>query len=502
MLQASVVVDRDFRLAEIDSRLYGGFIEHLGRHIYTGIYEPDHPLADQDGFRSDVMDMVRELAMPVIRYPGGNFVSGYNWEDGIGPVGERPARLDLAWKTLESNRFGLHEFMNWCGKAGSQAMLAVNLGTRGVDAARNLVEYCNHPGGTYWSDLRKKNGAAEPFAVRLWCLGNEMDGPWQIAAKPAAEYGALARETAKVMKWIDPGIRVVLCGSSNNQMPTFGSWELEALDQAYEHIDYLSLHHYFKNLDGDSAAYLAQPEAMYDYIRGAAACCDAIAAKKRQKRKVSLSFDEWNVWTHTMSADRELDPWREAPRLLEEAYTFEDALVVGGMLIALVNSSDRVRMACLAQVVNVLAPIMAEPGGPCWAQTTFYPFADVSKHGRGEALKAVVDSPLHDAGSLSDVPYLAAAITASPEGDGMSAFLLNRHLTENVEASLDLRSFSANGAYEWTSLSGHDLKAANTMTSPRNVVPDMRPGGRIAGGKLKLELPAASWNCISVRWEK
>ncbi len=501
MLKARAILDRDFHIAEIDPRLYGGFVEHLGRHIYTGIYEPGHPAADAAGFRRDVLRLIAELGLPVIRYPGGNFVSGYNWEDGVGPLAERPRRLDLAWKTVESNRFGLHEFMDWCTLAGADPMLAVNLGTRGVDAARNLVEYCNHPSGTFYSDLRRRNGAELPFGVKLWCLGNEMDGPWQIAAKPAGVYGALARETAKAMKWVDPGIEVVLCGSSNKNMPTFGGWELEALEQAYEQVDYLSLHHYFRNPHGDSAAYLAEPEAMHAFIRGAAAACDAIAAKKRQKRRLMLSFDEWNAWTHTKAADMDAAPWREAPPLLEEHYTLEDALVVGGMLIALVNNADRVRMACLAQVVNVLAPIMTVPGGPAWAQTTFHPFRDVSRYGRGTALRAVIDSPRHTAGDLDDAPYLSAAFILAPDRRRLGAFLVNRHLEEVLEMELTLRAFADSGSYFGTVLTHSDLKAVNTVDQPRRVAPATLPGGRFSGETLRLHLPPASWNCLILELE-
>ena len=221
MQTAKITIDPNFRIGEVDPRLYGSFIEHLGRAVYGGIYEPEHPTADDMGFRQDVLDLVRELGVPIIRYPGGNFVSGYDWEDGVGPVEERPRRLDLAWKTVETNRVGTNEFAAWAKRAGAEPMIAVNLGTRGTDAARNLVEYCNHPGGSYWSDLRRSHGAEEPHAVGVWCLGNEMDGPWQIGHKTAAEYGRLAVETAKAMKWVDPSIELVACGSSKAAMPTF-----------------------------------------------------------------------------------------------------------------------------------------------------------------------------------------------------------------------------------------------------------------------------------------
>ncbi len=500
MYKASVILDRDYVVSHIDPRLYSGFIEHLGRHIYTGIYEPGHPKADANGFRLDVLELVRELAMPMIRYPGGNFVSGYNWEDGVGPVGDRPVRLDLAWKTVESNRFGLHEYLDWAKLAGIDTMMAVNLGTRGPDAARNLVEYCNHPGGTAWSDMRKRNGAAAPFDIKTWCLGNEMDGPWQMGGKSPAEYGAIARETAKMMKWVDPDIELVVCGSSNSQMPSFGAWELGVLDQAYEHVDYLSLHHYFKNLEDDTPEYLGQPEEMNDFIRGAVAMCDAIAAKKKQRRKLNLSFDEWNVWYHSDRSVEEYykNPWKEAPRLLEDIYTMEDALVVGGMLITMINNSDRVHIGCIAQVVNVIGPIMTEPGGPSWKQTIFHPFRDVSQLGRGAALRQVVHSPVYDTRTRDAVPYVTSAAVLSEDEKRVSVFAVNRHLDDDAEVEIDLRAFPAAARYAHTVLRSDDLKAANTLSDQTRVKPESLPGGVCSKGKLTVTLPPASWNSITV----
>ncbi|MFO7898457.1 MAG: alpha-N-arabinofuranosidase, partial [Planctomycetota bacterium] len=381
MLNARVVLDRDFVIGEVDPRLFGGFVEHMGRCVYEGIYEPDHPTADEDGFRTDVLELVRELGMPVVRYPGGNFVSGYNWEDGVGQEA-RPRRVDLAWKSTEPNTFGTNEFVTWCRKAGAEPMLAVNLGTRGPDAARNLVEYCNHPGGSAWSDLRRKHGFEEPHAVKLWCLGNEVDGPWQMGHKTADEYGRVACETAKLMKGVDPDIELVACGSSGRGMPTFGDWERTVLDHTLDHVEYISLHTYYGKGDGDTATYLARPAEMGDYIDAVVATCDHVAARRRSSKQAMLSFDEWNVWQRGPDRPKP-EPWAFAPHLAEGAYTVEDALVVGGMLITLLNHCDRVRVACIAQVVNVLGPIMTAAGGPAWRNTIFFPFADASRLGRG-----------------------------------------------------------------------------------------------------------------------
>ncbi|HBT51149.1 MAG TPA: alpha-N-arabinofuranosidase, partial [Petrotoga sp.] len=292
--KARIILDKDYRIGSVDSRIYGSFIEHIGRAVYGGIYQPDHPNADDMGFRKDVIELVKELKIPIIRYPGGNFVSGYNWEDGIGPKEKRPRRLELAWQSIETNEVGVNEFVQWAKRVDADVMMVVNLGTRGIEEARNLVEYCNHPGGTYWSDLRKIHGYAEPHGIKVWGLGNEMDGPWQIGHKNAQEYGSIARETAKVMKMVDPTIELVVCGSSYRKIPTFGEWEVTVLDHTYEYIDYISLHAYYGNPDnvGD---FLAQSLEMEEYITSVVSICDYIKAKKRSKKTINLSVDEWNV---------------------------------------------------------------------------------------------------------------------------------------------------------------------------------------------------------------
>lgn len=276
-----MVVDKEYKIAEVDDRIYGSFIEHLGRAVYGGIYEPGHPEADEQGFRKDVLDLVKQLNVPIVRYPGGNMVSAYNWEDGVGPKEDRPQRLELAWRTIETNQVGTNEFADWAKKAGTEVMMAINLGTRGIDAARNIIEYTNHPGGSYWSDLRKKHGYEQPHNIKTWCLGNEMDGPWQVGQKTPYEYGRLAKEAAKAMRLVDPSIELVTCGSSNSSMPTFPEWEAETLDHTYEEADYISLHQYFGNYDNDSQNYLANGLELERFIETVTSICDYIKAKKR-----------------------------------------------------------------------------------------------------------------------------------------------------------------------------------------------------------------------------
>ncbi|MFT9370543.1 alpha-N-arabinofuranosidase [Paenibacillus polymyxa] len=494
-VKAKMIVDKSFRIAEVDKRIYGSFVEHLGRAVYGGIYEPTHSTSDESGFRNDVKELVKELDVPIIRYPGGNFVSGYNWEDGVGPVASRPRQLELAWRTVEPNEVGTNEFFKWAKDVGSEVMMAVNLGTRGIDAARNLVEYCNHPGGSYWSDLRRSHGIEQPHKIKTWCLGNEMDGPWQIGHKTAEEYGRLAVESAKAMRLIDPDIELVSCGSSSSTMPTFPEWEATTLDHTYEVADYISLHQYYGNHDNDTANYLARSMDMDHFIHTVISTCDYIKAKKRSKKKMMLSFDEWNVWYHSNDADKKIDPWSVAPPQLEDIYNFEDALLVGSMLITFLRHADRVKMACLAQLVNVIAPIMTENNGKAWKQTIFYPYLHASRYGRGVSLMPVVDSEKYDSKDFTDIPYLDSAVVYDEEGDALTVFAVNRHLYESLELTVDVRSFEGYRIVEHTVLEHDDLKATNSPAGEK-VTPHNGGNAKLEDGIVKAHLGKASWNVI------
>ena len=498
MKKVKMTVDKDYKIGEIDKRMYGSFIEHIGRAVYGGIYEPGHPLADEQGFRRDVIEKVRELDVPVVRYPGGNFVSGFNWEDSIGPVENRPRRLDLAWFTTETNKVGLHEFCDWAEKAGSEVMYAINLGTRGPEQARDIVEYANHPGGSKFSDLRIKNGRKDPFGIKLWCLGNELDGPWQMGHKTAYEYGRTANEAAKMMKWVDPSIELVACGSSNSKMPTFGDWELQVLDECYENVDYVSLHRYYGNSTGDTESFIANNMDMDDFINTVVAICDAVKGKKHSKKRIDLSFDEWNVWYHSNQQNEEIwknEKWKDVLPINEDIYNFEDALLTGAILITLLKHADRVKIACLAQLVNVIAPIMTRNGGGCWAQTTFYPFMHMSRYGRGMALNMLIDTPKYDSKKYTDVPVVDGVAVLSDDG-GVTVFCINRDMTEDAVIDLDLRSFGELEMKEHIAMHSDDVKAVNTEDDPFNVVPFNVPVDTVDCGKAQIKIGPLSWNVL------
>lgn len=494
MKKANMIIDRLNHISMIDKRIYGSFIEHLGRAVYNGIYEPGHPLADEMGFRKDVIQLVKELQIPIIRYPGGNFVSGFRWEDSVGPKKQRPARLDLAWLTTETNEVGLQEFDNWLSKVDADMMLAVNLGTRGADAARNLVEYCNHEKGSYWSDLRRSHGKEKPYNIKTWCLGNEMDGPWQMGRKTAYEYGRLACETAKMMKWVDPSIELVACGSSKMIMPTFAEWEATVLDETYEHVDYISLHNYWSNAEDDTPSFLAGGMLMDDFIKSVVSICDYVKAKKRSKKQINLSFDEWNVWYHTKESDKKIESWLQAPPRLEDIYNYEDALLVGGLLISLLKNSDRVRIACLAQLVNVIAPIMTNPNGSVWKQTIYYPFYYTSLYGRGEALKVNIDCPKYDCRQYTDVPMLDAVAVSNEKEESLTLFVLNRSTEEDLELNCDMRTFSISRCIQHIALEGYDYKDCNTEQNPNFVSPKEKNVESLEAGRMNTVIPKASWH--------
>lgn len=498
---ATIHIDPAFAVGPVRRAVFGSFVEHLGRGVYGGIFEPGHPSADAEGFRRDVAGLVRELGVSEVRYPGGNFVSGYRWEDGVGPRERRPRRLDLAWHSTETNQFGLDEFMRWARLARVAPMLAVNLGTRGTEAALDLLEYCNVAGGTRWSEARRANGAPEPYGVRTWCLGNEMDGPWQVGHRSAAEYGSLAARTARAMRLVDPDLRLVVCGSSYSSMPTFGAWEREVLARAYGAVDAVSAHSYYHWEDGDLAGFLASGVDMDRMITGLAAVADAAGVEAKSRRRLDIAFDEWNVWyanrpesTLPQGAD-----WPVAPRLLEDHYSVADAVVVGDLLITLLRHADRVASANLAQLVNVIAPIVAEPGGPAWRQTIFHPFALTSHGARGQVLQTIVEGGEVPTSTLGDVPAVDGVATWEESSRALALFLVNRRISRPAGVQVDLRPFDPRQIEiaQVGGIGGHDLERRSTPASDAGT-PEPNPTAHVDGNVFHVELPPASWTAVQL----
>jgi alpha-N-arabinofuranosidase len=500
MTTASLRLDAQRVIAPVDRRLFGSFIEHLGRAVYDGIYEPGHPSADERGFRRDVVELVRELGVSTIRYPGGNFVSGFRWEDSVGPREQRPRRLDLAWHSTESNEVGLHEFSEWLDLVGGELMLAVNLGTRGTMEALDLLEYANLPQGTALAQRRIDNGRERPFDVRMWCLGNEMDGPWQLGHRSAEDYGKLAAQTASAMRQLDPSLELVVCGSSSASMPTFGEWERVVLSHTYELVDYISCHAYYNLTDDDLPSFLASAVDMDRFIESVVATADHVGAVKGSSKRIRISFDEWNIWNvdryHADDKHTAIDDWPVAPRILEDVYTVADAVVVGSLLISLLKHADRVTSASLAQLVNVIAPIMTEPGGGVWKQTTFHPFAVTSRLARGEAVAVDVRAETVATERYGAVPQVDAVATA--DGDALAVFLVNRSTDAPVEIAIDLGP-DARTIAEAVGVWDEDAFATNSLEQPDRVTLRELDGVTVDGGVLRLTLPPVAWAAVSLR---
>ncbi len=504
MKKTKIFADANLVIGQVSPTLYGSFIEHLGRAVYEGIYEPGHPTADENGFRGDVIALIKELNVPIVRYPGGNFVSGYDWKDGIGPREGRPVRLDLAWHTTETNEFGTDEFIKWCKKAGIEPMMAVNMGTGSIRDAAQLVEYCNHPGGTAISDLRRANGAEEPYGVKYWCIGNEMDGPWQIGHLSADEYGKKALEAAKVMRWTngetDDGalngkLKLIVSGSSNHEMKTFPEWDRIVLEHTFEQVDFLSMHRYYEyDRTGERPLedFFGAPDDMNVYINTLKATLEYVRAKVRSEKRVYLSFDEWNIWTQ--SSKRKEPLWKKAPHLLEDVYTFRDALVFAGLMNTLLNNCDAVRIGCLAQLVNVIAPIMTEKGGRTFKQSIFYPFRYLSGYARGETVRTFSDSDLFP-NKYGAARFINEAVNYDPATRTLVVSLCN-FAQDKREIELELRSFGKLSPLEYAEMTSPDLDAVNGFDGER-VVPQERELPAVKdGSRVTLTLPPMSWSFL------
>ena len=506
---ARAVVSRARYRADLDRRLLGAFLEHLGRAIYTGVYEPGSKLADSRGFRTDVIAEIKALDCPIMRYPGGNFVSGYNWLDGVGPKDKRPTVIERAWNSLETNQFGTNEFIDWCKAVGTEPLLAFNLGTGTPEQGVAYVEYCNVAKGTKWSELRREHGYEQPHAVKTWCLGNEMDGPWQMGHMTAREYGRKARDAARQIRVLDPKLELIACGSSNTIMPTYLVWDREVLEECYDQVDAISLHNYYGNtpaLSGkDSSRYLAMNLDMERQILEIGAVCDYVQAVKRSPKRLWLSFDEWNVWYRARGGRFANGQGAFAPRLLEEEYNLEDALLVGGFVNTLLRQAERVRVGCLAQILNVIAPLVTNETSVL-RQSIYYPYAWALRYATGRVLDLRVESetyPIKAEGLRPDfardeqVPFLDVAATHDPKTGEVCLLMLNRDLASEREIALEWRDGTPSRVLACETLTGTDLKAANTFAQPKLVAPRPLEPPR-PGSSMTFKLPPRSYSVAHV----
>jgi alpha-N-arabinofuranosidase len=490
-MQAHLSFDTQYNNGEIDPRIFSGFLEHIGRAVYEGVYDPESPLSDANGFRQDVLTALRRLRMPLMRYPGGNFVSNYNWVDGIGPREKRPVRPDFAWRSLETNEFGVDEFMEWAKQADTAPMMAINLGTKGATEAAALLEYCNMPAGTFWADQRVANGHKEPYGVKVWCLGNEMDGPWQAGHVPAEEFALRADQSAKLMKGLDESIEFVACGSSGNGMPTYLSYDRITLEYCWDIVNYVSAHRYSNNHRGDTAWFLAEGTEIERVIEDYAGLFDYVRGMKRSNKQVYLSFDEWNVWYKGDSMDGK---WTAAPHLLEEVYNVEDALVCAQYLNAFIRRADVVKIACIAQIVNVIAPILTKRDGML-LQSIYHPFAMMAEHTKGISLKPILNCPTYHAGERGETPVLDVSASLAEDGS-LALFVVNRSQTDSLDLNIHFDDANFTGIKGVDTMTGSDPKASNSWDAPHTVEPAPGKAQMADNGSATLHLSPLSFTAL------
>lgn len=501
MKTTKIICNKKFIIGEIDPRLYGSFLEHMGRVIYSGVYEPENERSDEEGFRRDVIERVKKMNVTTVRYPGGNFVSAYHWEDGVGPKEQRPKKLDLAWKAIETNEFGTDEFIHWARKAEVEPIFTVNLGTRGMEEAVNYLEYCNFPQGTQYSDLRRTHGAQEPYGIKLWCLGNEMDGDWQIGHKSAAEYGKLAAETGKAMKLVDPDIELIVCGSSLSSMATYPEWDMEVLERTYEVADYLALHQYYAGQERGTKEFLAQTLDMEEYIKTIRSVAQVVKQKKHSNKDIKFSVDEWGVWAvpgNTVNEEIADEPWKTAPAISEQIYTMEDALLFAGMQMVMLRNADVIKIACQSLLTNVSACIMTEKNGGLWLQTIYYPFYYFANYARGTVLDTVSEGPYYISDTYGKVPDIDSIVIWNQEEKEIVIFAVNRDEESIREIEVELCDFKVDTVIQSISMTAKHRKMTN-QDNHQAVVPKDNNTVELNESACRLRTEPLSFNMIRIK---
>ena len=494
---ASIKIHSARHRGAIDDKIFGNFIEHLGRCIEGGIFDEGSPLSDRHGFRQDVLKAAKAMKVPLLRWPGGNFSSNYNWRDGIGPRDKRPKRLEMAWGTVESNRFGTHEFMDYIEQIGSEPYICLNLGTGTWTDAQQWVEYVNGDQDTEIVSLRKKNGREKPWKVKYWGLGNEMDGPWQMGHRSAADYGAFALETAKLVRLTDKDTKLIAAGASNFRPGSdWIAWNRTVLDTLKDYADYISLHIYVGNAANDYADFVASPvemdqkiEILSGLIESAMANrTDRTGAPARDGRKMHIALDEWNVWY------RARGDGQRGRRILEERYNLEDALVVAGMLNSLVNHADVVKIANLAQLVNVIAPIFTNDQG-LFLQTIYYPLQLFANNMKGNSLQLLTDGPTYKTKRFDSVPYIDAS--GALDGDQLVLNVVNRHQSQGMDVAIGLEDKNFAGPLSVSEVNGPDIKAENDFG--KTLVSTQTRSVNASGNSLVYSFPPHSSTMIKAR---
>lgn len=527
---AKVTVHPDYKIAKVEKRLFGAFLEPIGNWVYGGIYNPKHPSADEMGFRQDILEAVREFGMPAVRLPGGNWISGWEWKNSIGPMENRKVQLDLAWFQIEPNIVGLDEYLEWTKRANTEPMFTINLGTDDLKSAAHLVEYCRHEGGTYWSELRKKYGHPEPYPIKIWYLGNEMDGHWQIGSweKNPVGFGILTHEVSKVIKWIDCKAETVLSGVSDYSKH-FPEWLMEALEQCYESVDYVSVHYYHSAPEGDIASYLNVSSVIEEHLRAIFAICDYLQAKIGTPKKMYISFDEYGVmfgrqgevtygrrgWKDASKVFMQFRPREENVFIKHEpdkfvrrrrtSYQMLEALGVASILLTFIRNADRIKIGCMT---GGLGGAIAFDGEHVWKNASYYPYYQMNRLAAGGmSILPVVDGPtfntqqyalndFNQCHSYEDVQAIEAAAVHHEEKGEVDVFIINRSVEDDIEVSLDVRGFEGYELVEHVEMYTDDITKGNSFESPEVIVPTLNTKTRMEDGKVIALTRKLSWNVI------
>ncbi len=499
---ARIKIDIERTIGEVDSLIYGNFLEHLGRAVYGGAYDPNSPHANEKGFRTDVIQASKDLNVTLLRYPGGNFVSNYHWQDGVGPVEDRPNRMELAWHRLETNHFGTNEFMQFTRAIGAKPYFAVNMGTGTIEEAQRWVEYTNVESGPYYAQLRKKHGFEDPWNIKYWSLGNEMDGFWQIGHLNAEDYSKKARETAKVMRLTDPSIKLVAAGSSNFRPGADPMhWNRIVLDELKNVVDYIAIHMYVGNPDDNYYNFLSTPLVLEERTQLVRGLINEMMAKadRGDRDPIYIAWDEWNIWYRARVGDS-----MTGERALEEHYNLEDALVVTGFLNSFVRNADIVKIANMAQLVNVIAPIFTNKND-LFKQTIYYPLQLFSEHTYGTSLDVFVDSETYDTDRFyvglgesqtqqNDVPYLDVSATYKDNGE-VIINVMNRHKDKAIITDLISQKGEFSGPFEVYEVNGPNVKAQNDFDET-NVKTEKKSDLSVDGEEFTYSFPAHSYTML------
>jgi len=530
--KAKVTLHPDYKVGEVDKRLYGCFLEPIGHWVYGGIWKPDHPTADDMGFRKDILEAVREFDMPAVRFPGGNWISGWQWKNSIGPVEERKTQLDLAWRQYEPNTIGHNEYIEWVKRAGSDPIYTINVDSEDLTSAFHLVEYSKHPGGTYWSDLRKEHGYPEPHPITTWCLGNETDGPWQISSweKDPVGYGIRAHEISKIIKWIDHKAETIVCGSCSPFQKTYPEWDVQVLEQCYESVDYVSLHHYHTALNGDIPGFL-NVTVFEEFIDTVIAACDYTQTKLGSPKKMMISFDEYGCsfgeqkeleFGRRGRIDKEMANFEFFPENVASPFKFIDyknvgtigrrppmsqmlsALALASVMMTFLRRADRVKIGVMTGGVR---NALAFDGQNVWKNASYYPYYQMNKLGRGVSLLPVVDGPTYSTKAYNldtriqyhayeGVQAIDVAAVHNEESGDVNIFIVNRDIEEDIEITLDVRGFEGYKLAEHIEMYTDDLNAVNTFENPDVIKPAVNPSTKLDSGKVTANTKKLSWNVI------